>query len=496
MSKAEPPGKQPATTTLAWRLTALYVALASLVLLAAVTTLYVELIQDLDREDDALMREHALVLDALLLQPQKDAASALLELEREREVLGARRMLVRIVDDRGAVMVATSRFPKSLSVDAFPRAMDARAAPLRGVDVEAEGVRYRAATILLESTAVGGQEATLQVAIDRATFHLLLGRYRNLLLGVAIPGVLLSGLIGFVVARRATAPLRLLAERIGAVHADNLDDRVPTDGMIAELRPVVASFNELLERLRNSFDKLRNFSSHLAHELRTPIHTLCAEIDTSLQDPASDRHEVLQSVRTEAEQIAKIVEGLLFLAYADRPGARIATRECDLRKLAQVVTDFYEPIAAENGVELTCDAPGEVVSKVDPTMVQRALGNLLANALAFTPRSGRVQVRVFSSPDGPMVEVEDDGVGIAPDRLQSIVDAAYRADSAGPASGYRTGLGIGLRIVESILRLHHGTLRLWSEPGRGCRATLQFPTNAPLEAPGASADLTHEAEQS
>jgi two-component system, OmpR family, heavy metal sensor histidine kinase CusS len=466
----------PPTKTLAWRLTALYVGLASLVLLAAVSTLYVELIKDLDREDDALMREHALLLDALLLQPQQDAAATLLQLEHEREVLGARRMLVRIVDHTGTSFVATSRFPRSLPVDAFPNAVDARYAPLRGLDLEADGVRYRAATMQLESTAVGGQEAMLQIAIDRATVQLLLGRYRNMLLSVAIPGVLLSGLIGFLVARRATAPLRLLAQRIGSIHADNLDATVPVTGMIAELHPVVGSFNELLRRLRNSFDRLRHFSSHLAHELRTPIHTMCAEIDTSLQDDNSDQHEALQSVRAEAEQMAKVIDGLLFLAYADRPGAKVATRRSELHRLAAAATDYYEPLAADNAVSLTCVGDEQVYANVDPTMVQRALSNLLANALAFTPAGGRVEVCVHKDADDcPAIAVEDSGVGIAPERLKSILDAAFEAEPIITSDRFRTGLGLGLRIVDSIMRLHHGSLRVHSAPGNGCRATLHFP---------------------
>jgi two-component system, OmpR family, heavy metal sensor histidine kinase CusS len=480
----------PPTKTLAWRLTALYVGLASIVLLAAVWTLYFELIRDLDREDDALMREHALLLDALLLQPQQDATKTLLQLERERELLGARRMLVRIVDHTGSRLVATSRFPQSLPIEAFPSPMDARHAPLRAVDVDADGIRYRAATVQLESTAVGGQEAVLQIAIDRTTVQLLLARYRNLMLAVAIPGVLMSGLIGFLVARRATAPLRLLAERIGGIHAQNLDARVPVSGMVAELHPVVDSFNDLLRRLRTSFDRLRNFSSHLAHELRTPIHTMCAEIDTSLPSSTPDQQVLLQSIRTEADQMAKVIDGLLFLAYADRPGARLASRRCDLRELAAAAVEYYEASATEGGIVLTGPGDAPVPADVDPTLLQRALSNLLANALAFTPRGGRVEVRAFAQPDCAVIEVEDDGVGIAPERLQSILDSAFHTDPTLATDRLRTGLGLGLQIVDSIMRLHSGTLRVRSEPGAGCLATLRVPApDARFGSRGSSASV-------
>lgn len=461
--------------TLAWRLTALYVVLASVVLLSAVAALYSELIRDLDREDDALMREHALLLDALLLQPQQDAAAALLELEREREALGARRVHVRIVDAAGGTLLATPRAATTFAADVFPAAIEARDEQLRGVDIVADGVQYRVAAIQLSATAVGGQEAILQIAVDRAPVLSLLARYRMLLVGVTIPGVLLTGVIGYLMARRATEPLRQLADRIGSIHAENLDASVSLEGVAAELYPVVDAFNRLLDRLRGSFDRLRHYSAHLAHELRTPIHAIGVEIDTSIQDGVGDPTEVLRSVRSEIERLSGIVDGMLFLAYADRPGARIREAPCDLGQLATSAVDFYRPMAEDAGIQLSLTTSGPAPATVDKDLARRALGNLLGNALAFTPAGGRIDVTTTVTASWTEITVSDTGVGIAPERMPHILESAFQAHEPQIRDGSRVGLGLGLKIVDSIMKLHDGTLELRSDVGKGCTARLRFP---------------------
>lgn len=460
--------------TLVLRLTALYALSASLVLLVAVLVVYRELVNDLDREDDVLLRENALLVDALLLRPPREPQQSLLALDRNRERLGARRILVRIVDGTGKVLVETPDMSNDLPADGFPPAVEPHQGSVRGTDVQRGGHRYRLLAAHLQSTVIGGAEATVQLALDRAADLVQQARYRNLLMAVAIPGLLLSALLGQWMARRAIAPITTAAARIAGIDAESLHARVPTVDLADELRPLVASFNDLLARLEQAFDRLRNFSAHLAHELRTPINVLRGEIEMALADPTADLPAVLRSVRDEAGSLSHIVEGLLFLAYAERPGATVATRPIDVGTLAQDVVDFYEPLAAEAGVTMTASGEPGLVCALDRAMVQRALGNLLSNALAFTPRGGRITVTTRRHERFACIDVEDTGCGIAADRLPAIFDGAWRQDDVRPAAGARTGLGIGLSIVKAILRLHHGTVAIRSRPGHGTCVTLQF----------------------
>lgn len=470
----------PAATTtrrrprLLRRLTALYSGIASLVLLFAALAVYQELVGDLDREDDVLLRENALLVDALLLRPDREPQRSLLVLDENRKRLGARRMLVRVVDGDGNVLVETHGMSAELPPSLFPEARDPDRETLAGEDLRIGDKRYRLTSAALRSTSLGGSEAAVQLAMDRAVDDVLTGRYRSLLLLVLVPGLLSCALLGHWMARRAIAPIAAAAARVAAIDENSLHARVADEDLVDELHPLMHSFNELLARLEQAFDRLRNFSAHLAHELRTPINNLCGEIETALADPDADAREVLRSARDEATTLSHVVEGLLFLAYAERPGARAAMQPFDLATLVDGVVEFFEPLAADAGVTLVAHAEARPTLAIDRPMVQRALSNLLANSLAFTPRGGSITITTRDAAGHIEIEVADTGCGIAPERLPTIFDGAYSAPVAGSAKGPRAGLGIGLSIVRSILRLHHGSVAIDSAPGRGCRVTLRF----------------------
>lgn len=456
------------------RLTALYSGIASLVLLFAALAVYQELVGDLDREDDVLLRENALLVDALLLRPDREPQRSLLALDENRKRLGARRMLVRVIDGAGSVLVETPGMSGELPTAVFPPARDPDQESLHGEDHEIGGRRYRLATASLHSTALGGSEAAVQLAMDRAVDDVLTVRYRDLLLLVVVPGLVSCALLGHWMARRAIAPIAAAASRVRAIDENSLHARVADDDLVDELHPLIGSFNELLGRLEQAFDRLRNFSAHLAHELRTPINNLCGEIETALADPDADTNAVLRSARDEATTLAHVIEGLLFLAYAERPGARTAMQTMGLATLVDGVVEFFEPLAADAGIALTAHAEGRPEIPVDRPMVQRALSNLLTNSLAFTPRGGAITITTREAAGHVEIEVADTGCGIATERLPTIFDGAYSAPAAGSAKGPRAGLGIGLSIVRSILRLHHGSVAIDSAAGRGCRVTLRF----------------------
>lgn len=475
-TRAPDPIRKGRAPSLVFRLTALYTAAASLLLLLAVAVIYRELVVDIDREDDTLLRENALLVDALLLHPLPDPGAVLASLQRGRAELGAKRLLTRVLGSDGQVLVESPGMTRELPLAVFPPPVEPERLAVRGVDVAVGDRSYRLLTAQLRATALGGSEAVVQIALDRQPEQALLARYRNLLLWVVLPALLLSAWLGQLLARRAIAPVQALATRMASIHADSLDERVATDGLVAELQPLLESFNGLLARLEQSFDRLRRFSAHLAHELRTPIHNLCGEIELALQEPADATAlvAVLRSAREEAQSLSHIVEGLLFLAYAERPGARIAAQPVDVLAEVAGVCEFFEPLASDAGVRLAATGEPGPAFALDRTLLQRALSNLLANALAFTPRGGAVTVAVRWRDGTPSIEVADTGCGIDPAALPAILDGLGRDGGLPPPGRGRSGLGLGLSIVRSIMRLHRGELAIASAPGQGCRVTLRF----------------------
>jgi len=267
------------------------------------------------------------------------------------------------------------------------------------------------------------------------------------------------------------------------IQAASLAERVPAANLATELRPLIESFNELLARLQFAFERLQRFSANLAHELRTPINNLCGEIEVALAQPQSpaDLQEVLRSCREEAASLSRIIDSLLFLAYAQLPGARIVRQPLDIATEIARIVEFYEPVAGEAGVQLTARTePGEPCA-VDKTMLQRALVNLLTNSIAFTPAGGAITVTVRRPAGQLEIEVADTGRGIKRELIADLLDGFYLArtdDSGRPA---RTGLGLGLAIVKSVMQLHDGTMTIASDEGQGCRVTLHFGAVAPRQ---------------
>lgn len=463
----------------------LYAATASMLLVLAVLVVYRELVVDVDREDDALLRENALLVDAMLLQPPPDPRQALAHLQSGRLQLGAKRILVRILDGTGGIVVEAPGMEHDLPRSVFPEAVEPRYEGLRGVDCIRDGHPYRLLTAQLQATVLGGPDACVQVALDRGPEDTLLARYRLLFFLVTAPALAISTWLGHRLARRAIAPVEDLAASVARIHADSLDERVVATGLAKELQPVVMSFNDLLARLQQAFDRLRSFSAHLAHELRTPINNLCGEIELALAQPREmpELLDVLRSSHEEAQNLSHIVEGLLFLAYAERPGARIASQPVDVATTVAAVVDYYEAAAQDAGIELSVDAAPGPAFTVDRTMLKRALSNLISNALAFTPRGGRVSVSLGWEQDLPILVVADTGVGIARERLPTIFEGRYRPEEPARSASQRSGLGLGLAIVQSIMKLHHGTVAIESDAGQGCRVTLRFGPPTPTAVP-------------
>lgn len=314
-------------------------------------------------------------------------------------------------------------------------------------------------------TGVAG-EPVLAIALSTELTHheQFMDSFRAALWSVVALAALLSGGLGWLAARRGLAPLRDIARDAEDITADRLDRRLRSEAIPSELAEVAQTLNEMLARLEASFRRLSDFSSDIAHELRTPVSNLLTQTQVTLSKArsAEEYREVLASNAEEFERLGRTIADMLFIAKADNQ-LLIPHREAvDLAQEVASLFEFYEALAEEKALVLSFS--GEARVNGDRLMLRRAIGNLLSNAVRHTPPHGRVAV-VLDEGDGrtALVRVENTGATIAAEHLPRLFDRFYRADASRRHGG--EGAGLGLAITRSIVVAHGGEVAVRSADG-------------------------------
>jgi signal transduction histidine kinase len=304
----------------------------------------------------------------------------------------------------------------------------------------------------------------------------VLDQVRQALLWGGGGGVLLAGIVGFLISQWIASPLKKLAKTSIEMGAGDLSVRaeVVSRGEIGEL---ASQFNHMAARLESSFqqlaeerDALRRFITDASHELRTPITALknfnSLLLDTASEDPDT-RDEFLTESQVQIERLEWITGNLLDISRLDSGLVELDLSEHDLCEIIEGVLVPFEPLAEEKGIAMSTDLPESPCTfTCDRGRLEIALSNLLENALKFTPQGGVVEVGLPCQ-DGIQVWVRDTGEGIQPEDLPHIFERFYRGRGQAEA-----GSGLGLAIVKSIVEAHGGEVGVESTPGEGTTVRL------------------------
>ncbi len=322
-----------------------------------------------------------------------------------------------------------------------------------------KGQTYRGAAVQLMPTGVlDGQPLTLAVATDIG-FHLhYLESFRIYLQLITLAACLIAILATWFAVYQGHAPLRRISAEIRRIKSDRLSIRIPPKTVPVELTELAVSFNDMLERIEEGFQRLANFSADIAHELRTPITNLRTQTEVALSQPrdAEQYREILYSGLEEYERMAKMVGDMLFLAQADNNQLQAERVEVNLGTEVQMLFEYFEAWAEERSVSLVCEGTA-VCIQGDRLMIRRALSNLLSNAIRYTPEGQAVTVTLASHSDKTvMVRVQNPGLTMNPEHLAKLFDRFYRADPSRQRKG--DGAGLGLAIVKSIIDAHGGMI--------------------------------------
>ncbi len=286
----------------------------------------------------------------------------------------------------------------------------------------------------------------------------------------------LSGILGWAAVRRGLLPLRTMREQAQVVTAQQLNRRVQMDSVPIELAELAQSLNDMLARLEEAFDRLSDFSSDIAHELRTPVSNLMTETQVALTRArtADEYRSILESNAEELDHMARMISDMLLLAKAENS---LEAANCTTLSLASEVSalfDYYDAVAEEKGLHLTLE--GDASVSADRLMLRRAIGNVLSNAIRHSAPNTTLRVQISSNEDQISLSLENTGDLIPPEYLDRIFDRFFRVDSARQRSD---GTGLGLAIAKSIIGAHGGVIYATSSEN-----LTTFTINLPLDSVG------------
>ena len=451
--------------SIASQLVLLFTLAAAFLLSCGLGVFYLIVVRHAFEEDNEFLADRLSALRGEL--SQTGALASLTPTLRNSRASKVEAYWVRVIDSKGDIVTETPKMSSLLSPTVFPD-------PQGKTSID-RPKNYRTNKRLFSLVAtveqVDGQPYVIQLAQDRSSDEQFVTQFAFVLGGALALGIMASAVIAIAVTKRGLWPLQRMTQSLERIDPTHLNERLGRTTWPRELQPVATAFDAMLARLEDSFTRLSQFSADLAHELRTPISNIRGEAEVTLTRPrtSEEYRNVIESITGECERLSGIVDNLLFLARAEGVDRQI---ECDVfaaRPAIEKIASYYRTIAEERGISITNEGEGDVCA--DRLLFDRALSNLLDNALRFTPDRGSITIATQTRKDATELTVTDTGSGIPPQHLPHIFDRFYRVDSSRSSHG----AGLGLALVKSITDLHGGSVAVASEVNRGTSVTLTFP---------------------
>lgn len=468
------------------RLTIWYTAVMTCVLMLLVIVTYVLLQRNAIRRTDATVVEqadsflktvHAEIHDQAVQGNLEDAVRVAIAEHRFRETLFT------VLDEKENVVA--SSIGESTEEDApadssesmlrlAMRTAGSKDSPFR--TVHAHGRPYRS---YLRSFSIEGRNCTLLVLQSlepQEEFLETLTRTFALVIPLAI---LLAGWGGYFLARRSLSPVVAMSTQASRIGSENLYERLKVDNPRDELGHLATSFNALLDRISQSFERQRRFIADASHELRTPVAILCGEAEVTLAEEKREEQEYRESLNIlldESKRLKHIVEDLFTLARADAGQYPLAPAKFYLDELAAECARNVRTLALAKNITLHCETPKELAVTADEELVRRMILNLLDNAIKYTPDGGTVTISSGDQDSEYFVSVKDTGLGIPAALKDRVFERFFRVDKARARSeNDGGGAGLGLSIASWIAQAHRGRVELTRSDESGSTFTIFLP---------------------
>ncbi|HZS87497.1 MAG TPA: heavy metal sensor histidine kinase [Chloroflexota bacterium] len=346
-------------------------------------------------------------------------------------------------------------------------------AKANGKPVAVDSAKYRIVSIPFN---VQGSEVVGLISQPLDHIQAQVDALRYILIYASLAILLCSAAGGWLLAGRALKPIDDITQRAQHITAQDLSQRLNLD-QDDELGRMAATFDDMIARLEEAFERHKRFTSDASHELRTPLTVMQADISLALARPrsAEEYRQALVSLEEEVARLSTIVNDLLMLTRVDVDPAQLQYQPIALHELLGGLCRRVQAVAADRCITVDAERLQPATVLGDPTRLRQLFTNLLDNAVTYTPDGGRVTVTLERTRDGARIQVSDTGIGISPEHLPHIFERFFRTAEAREQNSHGTGLG--LAISRSIVQAHHGEITVGSVPHEGTTFTVVLPAN-------------------
>lgn len=304
--------------------------------------------------------------------------------------------------------------------------------------------------------------------------------YMNLAIRAVIfifPGlILLIGWIGCVMIQRALKPVDDICRRADEISSgDDLSKRLSVPNVKDEIYYLIERFNEMFERLQQSFETEKQFTADASHELRTPVAVMISQCEYLLEkgNLKEEQKEEVEILMKQSRRISQLISQLLMIAREEKMVDREKFEDIDFGLLTEVVVEELEIEAKKKGIRIYTEIGNGAIIRGDQTLLMRMMMNLISNAVFYGKRNGYVKIKIFETQNHIKGQVEDNGIGIGPEHIDKIWNRFYRVDKSRISKN--NGTGLGLAMVKWIVKVHNGEINVDSMEGKGTTFFFCFP---------------------
>jgi heavy metal sensor kinase len=456
------------TRTLAFRLTLWYAGIFTVSSLLAFLFFYLQIASILRQRTDEELRDDVKEFSTLLQEKGIEEVKRTMVLEAEDD--GVKDIFYRLLTPDGRETASSDMsFWGNLAINqvALRRVTEDGKPVFETIVVE--GRRHNARTVY-GRLAPG---TILQIGTTLEDNDEFLAEFRKIF-GATVTAVMtLAALVGWFMGRRALANVEDITRTARAISASDLQQRVPVKGQADEIDRLASTFNEMLDRIQKLITEMKEMNENIAHDLRSPITRIrgMAELTLTTGTTINEYQAAAASTIEDCDRLLEMINTMLYISQTEASAQSAPTEEIHVTSLVRRACELFQPVAEDKGVNLIVDVRSNVIVRGVLQALQRMLANLIDNALNYTPAQGSVTISVTREQDRAIISVKDTGLGISPEDLPHIFRRFYRCDR----SRSRPGTGLGLTLVEAIVRAHRGGIAVTSTPNGGTTFTVTLP---------------------